>query len=380
LNAAVYPVHKAFFEAVQDSLAKRGLNVPIRLLKPDGGNMNFNASMDYPAQTILSGPAASVMGGIAHAPKDKTCLLMDIGGTTTDMAIMVDDVPLLAPEGIEIGTYKTSIRALLTHSIGVGGDSAVRVAGGRLTIGPDRIGRAMAYGGPEPTPTDAFCILGMAEKGDQAKARQGLAPIAQALGVGVEEAARMVFDATCEQIMVAADAMVERINSRPVYTVHEMADGLRVQPNHILILGGPAPQFAKGLQERFKGTVGVVPHWEVANAIGCALARTTCEVSVFADTAQHMVTAPGEHFSRDIAFDFDLEQARGLAKDLLREKARRRGANLDYLQMEIIEENRFNMIRGFRTVGRNIRVRAQVKPGLIHGFDPESYRLVREDL
>ena len=63
LNASVYPLHKEFYRAVQQSLESRGLKLPLRLLKADGGNMNFDTSIEYPAQTILSGPAASVMGG-----------------------------------------------------------------------------------------------------------------------------------------------------------------------------------------------------------------------------------------------------------------------------------------------------------------------------
>jgi N-methylhydantoinase A len=133
----------------------------------------------------------------------------------------------------------------------------------------------------------------------------------------------------------------------------------------VLILGGPAPQFAKQLQTIFPGTVQVVPHWQVANAIGCALARTTSEVTLFADTAQGLATAPGEHFSHDIGHDFDLENARQMALALLRDKAVRRGANPNHLEMEILEACQFNMVRGFKTIGKNIRVRAQVKPGLI---------------
>jgi N-methylhydantoinase A len=256
----------------------------------------------------------------------------------------------------------------------------VRVQNGNMTIGPDRLGRAMAYGGRHPTPTDAFCVLGLAEQGDQERARQGLASIAEPLGLTVEQAAEKIFDAACDKILAAADAMVTRINSQPVYTVHEMIEGLRIQPIHLLILGGPAPQFAARLKEKFVGTVSVVPHWQVANAIGCALARTTCEVVVFADTEQHIATAPGEHFSRNIPSHFDLKDARALALKLLREKARRRGANLDSLQTEILEESSFNMIRGFHTSGKNIRVRAQVKPGLIQGFDSQTMRLTRKDL
>ena len=268
LNAAMYPIHKEFFEAVVKSLSEKGLSVPIRILKPDGGNMRFEASIDHPAQTILSGPAASVMGSVAFAPRNEECLVLDIGGTTTDMAVLVNGVPLLDPMGISIGDHKTLIRSLDTVSIGVGGDSAVRVADGRLCIGPDRVGVAMAYGGPMPTPTDAMMLLGIGEGGDIEKARDGLQPIADDLGIDVQEAAQRIFDQACQSILDAAQQMVDRINAKPVYTVHELWEGNRLQPRYILVLGGPAPWFAKGLERLSEYRVNVVPRWNVANAIG----------------------------------------------------------------------------------------------------------------
>jgi N-methylhydantoinase A/oxoprolinase/acetone carboxylase beta subunit len=354
---------------VQQSLAQRGLTVPIRILKPDGGNMSFESSVDHPAQVILSGPSASVMGALAYAPRQDACLVLDIGGTTTDMAVLIDGVPLLAPMGIEIPPFKTLIRALQTQSIGVGGDSAVRLKEGAITIGPDRIGKAMAYGGPAPTPTDAFCVLGMTESGDQDRAREGITPLAQSLGMSVDGAAEMIFDSACRKILHSARAMIDGINSKPVYTVHELWEGSRINPRELLVLGGPAPQFARQLAAMFEGKVTVVPHWQVANAIGSALARTTTELTLFADTAQRIVTVPGEQYSSGISSHFELEDARRLAFDLLREKALRRGANADDLQGEVLEESSFNMIRGFHTIGQNIRVRVQVKPGLIQGYD-----------
>ncbi len=380
LNAAVYPIHKQFFEAVQTALAGRGMTVPLRILRPDGGNMNFETSIDYPAQTILSGPSASVMGAIAYAPQKGISLVLDIGGTTTDMAILVDGVPLLDPLGVEIGPYKTLIRALRTRSIGIGGDSVIRWDDDHLTVGPDRIGRAMGYGGPVPTPTDAFCALGLSEGGDVCRSENGLGPLARQMNVSVEEAANRIFDKTCRLILDGAQQMVDDINSRPVYTVHELLEGVRIQPEHLLVLGGPAPQFAKRLQTMFHGTVTVVPHWHVANAIGCALARTTSEVTLYADTAQGIAMAVGEQFTHDITSEFSLEDARRMATELLHEKAMRRGANPDSLDTEVIEEYQFNMIRGFRTIGRNIRVRVQIKPGLIRGYDPVREKLNRKDL
>jgi N-methylhydantoinase A/oxoprolinase/acetone carboxylase beta subunit len=365
LNCVVYPVHKKFFKAVQEALAQKGLNVPIRILRPDGGNMNIESSVDHPAQTILSGPSASVMGTISCAPSEGTCLVLDIGGTTTDMAVLIDKAPLLAPLGIEISRYKTLIRALHTRSIAIGGDSTVRVRDGQLTIGPDRTGKAMAYGGPEPTPTDAFYVLGKGDSGDAAKSRAGLEPIAQSLGLTLDRTAELIFETACRTILESAEEMIDIINSKPVYTVHELYRGRRIQPDHLLILGGPAPQFASQLQTMFDGKVQVVPNYQVANAIGCALARTTCEVTLFVDTAQGLATAPGESFNRNISANFSLNDARKLADELLRKKAVTRGANPVDLETEILEESQFNMIRGFHTIGKNIRVRMQLKPGLI---------------
>ncbi len=380
LNAAVYPVHRDFFLAVEASLRSRGIGVPIRILKPDGGNMKMSASMDYPAQTILSGPSASVMGAIGSAPRDSSCIVLDIGGTTTDMAVIYEGVPVLAVGGIEIGPYKTLIRALQTRSIGIGGDSVVRVRDRRITVGPDRMGRAMAYGGPVPTPTDAFCVLGLAGGGDRDAAVRGLTPLAEELQEPLEKTAALIFDTACEGILAAAKEMVADINSRPVYTVHEMHEGVQIRPTRLLVLGGPARQFADRLAPLFSGEVTPVPHWQVANAIGCALARTTCEVTVYADTARRVVSAQGEGYQRDLPTGFDIGQVREIALDLVRKKALARGANPEFVQTEIVEEAQFNMVRGFYTVGKNIRIRAQVKPGLIHGYDPQTETLLRDDL
>jgi hypothetical protein len=183
--------------------------------------------------------------------------------------------------------------------------------------------------------------------------------------MSVEQTAQQIFETTCRYIMDGARDMVEEINSKPVYTVHELWEGSRIKPRHLIILGGPAPQFARQFETLFDGSVTVVPHWQVANAIGCALARTTCEVALFADTALGLAAAPGEQFSRSIGPGFDLQDARDLTVELLKAKAIRRGAAEHNLQTEIIEASVFNMIRGFNTVGKNIRVRAQIKPGLI---------------
>ena len=142
-----------------------------------------------------------------------------------------------------------------------------------------------------------------------------------------------------------------------------------VQPQTVCVLGGPAPFFARYLESLSDYRIRLVPKWKVANAIGAALARTTCQVTLFADTERRVAEAPEENFSQKIDPYFDADAAIQQAFELLRTKAVERGANADYLEMEVLETLEFNMVRGFNTTGKNIRVKVQVKPGLIHGYD-----------
>ncbi len=369
LNASVYPIHKEFYLSVEKSLAAKGLKLPIRLLKADGGNMRFTSTIEHPVQTILSGPAASAMGAIAFGPQKEDTLVMDIGGTTTDIAVLVRRSPVLDPLGIELGRYKTLIRSLETLSIGLGGDSAVRVDNGRLRVGPERLGPAMAYGGSSPTPTDALFILENITDGSRAKAVEGIEPLASALGFSVKACAAEILDVACKKVLSAGRQLIDRINGKPVYTIHELQEGYIVHPKSILVLGGPAPYFAKYLEQISNYRVRVVPRWKVANAIGAALARTTCEVTFFADTERRIAQAPEENFRQTIDHGFDVNAAIRQASELLKAKAVKRGANADKLEMDVLESLQFNMVRGFNTTGKNIRIKMQVTPGLIHGYD-----------
>jgi uncharacterized protein YajQ (UPF0234 family) len=227
----------------------------------------------------------------------------------------------------------------------------------------------MAYGGQAPTPTDALFVLENITDGSREKATEGLEPLAGFLGCSVRTLAAEIIDVTCKKILAAARQLIYRINSKPVYTVHEFQEGYVVQPQRILVLGGPAPYFARYLEGLSDYHVRVVPRWKVANAIGAALARTTCEVTFFADTESRIARAPEENFRQTIDHGFDKNAAIHQALELLKAKAVRRGANAKYLEMELLESLEFNMVRGFTTTGKNIRIKAQIKPGLIHGYD-----------
>lgn len=408
LNAAVYSMHKNFFNAVNDTLKQKGLKAPIQILKADGGTMNLSTSMEFPGQTILSGPAASVMGAIHYAPADKDTLVLDIGGTTTDIAILVNRAPLLEPVGIGRGKYRSLIRALQTSSRGIGGDSEVTVTNKSsqtikalnedddddlieksypnndngnnngdegsqepiklLKIGPERKGPAMAFGGPVPTPTDAMIWLGMMDGGDRSLSEKGLSLLAKELQLSIRETAEKIFHQTCTTIVNLANHMVEQINSKPVYTVHEFLAGYQIDPKQILLLGGPAPYFASTIEQISGIKTTTVPHSSVANAIGAALARTTCEVSLIVDTERGVATAPEEDFTAAVSTAYLKDDAIKTALALLEKKAVNSGADLKNFEAEVTEFQSFNIVRQFGLRGKIFRIKMQVKPGLIKGF------------
>ena len=370
LNAAVFAIHKSFFEAVKQTLSEQGLNVPIQILKADGGTMTLESSMAFPGQTILSGPAASIMGAIPHAPAGQDAIVLDVGGTTTDIAFLVDKAPLLEPVGIRRGQYKSLIRSLRTDSKGIGGDSALRVVDGELTVGPDRQGPAMAFGGPLPTPTDALVVLGLMDEGDGQRAREGMEEIARELGLDVAAAAERVFKTCCTVILKKTFEMIDQLNSQPVYTVHDFLEGYKLSPEKILVLGGPARFFAEKIEELYQIETLAVPESSVANAIGAALARTTCEVTLNADTEQGIVTAHEEDFAEPISKSYSEEDLMETAYTLLKEKAVNSGADKETLEeVEVVEFQKFNIIRNFSPRGKIYRTKMQIKPGLIKGYD-----------
>ncbi len=370
LNAAVFSIHKNFFTAVKASLGEMGIIAPIMVLKADGGTMSLDASMGDPGKTILSGPAASIMGAITHAREDKDTLVLDIGGTTTDMAILVDKTPILEPVGIRRGVYKSLIRSLKTYSKGIGGDSEVKVEAGRLEIGPQRKGPAMAFGGPCPTPTDAVVYLGIMDTGDRGMAEKGISDIADKLGLDARETAEKIFSTTCSVILDEAFEMVDRINSKPVYTVHEFLEGYRIRIENILLLGGPGKSFQKKIEEISGLQTRTVPCSAVANAIGAGLARTTCEISLTVDTELGRATAPEEDYEVSVPRSYSEEDVVETGYRLLKEKALAAGARQEDLEeVEVVEFQSFNIVRHFSPKGKIFKTKIQVKPGLMKEYE-----------
>lgn len=364
LNAAICDTFGRFSNNVRLSLEKEGIQASVSVLKADGGIMSLNAAEDRPVETILSGPAASLMGIQAMVDTNRDAVLLDIGGTTTDIFFLADGIPLFEPIGIQIHKYKTLVRSIYSVSMGLGGDSGMTVEGKKLKIGPRRLGKPFALGGPMATPTDAMIVLGLLDIGDQARAEEALAQLATDLGLGTREFANTVLNTMARMIKKRVDELLIEINSKPVYTVEELLHGKKLVPQSVNMIGGPAKVLAPRLEREFNVPCHYPQHYEVANAIGAALAKTTTEINLIADTSRGTLSVSERGVYERIPRHYSVSSARQRALELLTEHALFMGADASDLESEIIEESVFNRIDGFQTSGQNIRIKAQVKPGL----------------
>jgi N-methylhydantoinase A/oxoprolinase/acetone carboxylase beta subunit len=364
LNEALWSLHAHFVEQLAGYLAAIGVDVPLYILKADGGTIEVARSRECPVQTILSGPAASIMGVLPVVPTDVDCVSIDIGGTTTDIALFARGAPLLQPQGADIGGHRTLVRGLLTRSMALGGDSRVRVVDNRIMIGPERMGPAMAFGGPCPTTTDALIASGRADFGDKARAIAAITALARDLDQTPEETARRVVAEACGAIADEVRDLVTAVNAKPVYTIHELLEGRVISPERLVAVGGPAPCMAGEIGARLGMPAIVPPDHDVANASGAAMARTTVELNLVADTeaAVMSVAELGERVR--IPKRFTEEDVIAAGRERLLRIAREAGAREEDLAVEVTDRQSFNVVRGAATAGHNIRVRVQIKPGL----------------
>jgi N-methylhydantoinase A/oxoprolinase/acetone carboxylase beta subunit len=365
LNAAIWSLHSRMVDQLSSYLQELGVDVPLFILKADGGTIGVEQSRNYPVQTILSGPAATIMGVLPFVSSAQDSVSIDVGGTTTDIALFADGAPLLEPKGVEIEGHKTLIRGLLTHSMALGGDSHVQVVNGALQIGPERKGSAMAFDGPVPTPTDALILLGLADIGDKAKALRAMECLATSLQQTPQQIAQSIVDSMCASIAAKVTQMVSEVNSKPVYTIHELLEGKTLNPQQLIAVGGPAPYLAKQVGELLQLPAIVPENSDVINASGATMARTTVELNLLADTESQQLTFAEDGRKMNISSRATVDDVVAIGQERLLEIARAAGARDEDLEVEVADCQSFNVIHGYATTGKNIRVRLQIKPGLI---------------
>jgi len=139
LNARMVPVIHDLIIAVQRILASRKVTAPLMMVKGNGSLINTETALAQPVGTVLSGPAASVVGACALSGAGNA-IIADMGGTTTDIAVVSEGQPELGSDGVLIGEWKPMVEAVRIISIGLGGDSEVRFSGKTgLEVGPRRV-------------------------------------------------------------------------------------------------------------------------------------------------------------------------------------------------------------------------------------------------
>ena len=235
-NASVERIQNKFLDAVEKTLADQGITAPIRLLKADGGSIPLNLARKEPVQSILSGPAASVMGSLALSKEitHGATLLLDIGGTTTDIALIIDGSPVIDRDGMMLQKRRTLVRALASLSIGVGGDSSIRATkeNGHIHVetGPERLGPAMAFGGESPTLLDALNVLDQDEndRGDVQKSLEGITKLAERATVSKEDLARLDVQNAMEKVGVAVGFSVGSAVGTTVSSTVAVEEGIGV--------------------------------------------------------------------------------------------------------------------------------------------------------
>ncbi len=139
LNASLLSILQDFIQAMRQSLDERQVVAPLMVVGGDGALMSSAVAEQRPVETVHSGPAASAIGGRFLADLDPA-LVIDIGGTTTDLAVVDRGQVQVSEEGTTVGAYRTAVRAARVRSIGLGGDSFIGFdLEDRLTVGPARV-------------------------------------------------------------------------------------------------------------------------------------------------------------------------------------------------------------------------------------------------
>ena len=276
-DAYIKPVLRRYLEAMGQDLEAAGVPAPLQIMQSRGGLARAESAAERPVRLFLSGPAAGVIGGSAagRAAGAHDLITVDIGGTSSDIALVSQGRPVIRSEGL-IDGYTVRVPMVDVNAIGAGGGSIAWIdAGGGLRVGPRSAGSepgpaCYGQGGEEATVTDASLVLGYIDPGYFAGGALALVPeraraaiqdqVAAALGLSVEAAALGVH-------RVVNAGMAEGIR------LVSVRRGIDPRGFTLLALGGAGPLHATALAAELGMTRVVVPrHPGVLSAEGLLLA------------------------------------------------------------------------------------------------------------
>lgn len=251
LNSALLGLAHRTVKALHSGVAQCGLTCPVYLSQNDGTLMDASLAERFPALTFASGPTNSMRGAAFLSGKSEA-IVIDVGGTTTDVGLLHKGFPRHASTTVDIGGVRTNFRMPDVFSIGLGGGSVVEDATPSPRVGPKSVGfnltnRALVFGGDVLTATDIAVAAGCAAIGDRSR----VSHLDAAFVRRCHEAIRRLLDAAVDRSRISSDPI-------PVIAV---GGGSILVPDRLAGLDVIRPE-----------------HFAVANAIGAAIAQTSGEV------------------------------------------------------------------------------------------------------
>ena len=277
VNAYVTPLIDRYLGTLESSLGSRGLSI----MQSNGGTISASAARAQAVRTILSGPAAGVVGAraVARAAGFRRIISFDMGGTSTDVSLIDDAIQTTADS--RVGDFPVRLPVIDIHTVGAGGGSiATRDPGGALRVGPRSAGASpgpACYGaGTELTVTDANLLLGRLDpevffggrmRIDVARARAVAVELASRLGVRVPELA--------EGVVRVANANMER-----AIRVVSLERGHDPRAFTLCAFGGAGGMHACEIAEHLKIASVVIPRYAgVLSALGMLMADAAKDYS-----------------------------------------------------------------------------------------------------
>lgn len=325
INACLRDLVDRVADALLSAMHRAGLAAPLFLTQNDGTVMDVEYARRFPVATFASGPANS-MRGAAFLSGHSDCLVVDVGGTTTDVGVLVNGFPRAAPGEVVVAGVRTNFRMPQLASAPVGGGSLVRQEDGQVSVGPISVGheitrRALVFGGDTVTASDLAAAAGLVDIGTS----------------------RLVAHLDDGLVARGLDVFADR--------VLRAARRLRISPDPmpIVLVGGASPLLSGRLVE--VGPVYRPEHYEVANAIGAATAWVGGEVD------RIFPVAPGER-----------EKVLALARSEAHARAVAAGAGSETIEIAEVHESPLSYLPGNAT---RVRVRAVGGLPVASGTDAE---------
>ncbi|WP_342304664.1 hydantoinase/oxoprolinase family protein [Methanolobus sp. ZRKC5] len=138
LNAQLLPITHKFIQSIMKDIKSRNIDANLLMLKCDGSVVGMEEALERPIESIFSGPAASLVGA-GFLTKFPTCAMVDVGGTSTDVALIRGGVPEISDQGAIVGGWKTMVKAIKMETSATGGDSHVWAQDQKFHVGPRRV-------------------------------------------------------------------------------------------------------------------------------------------------------------------------------------------------------------------------------------------------